>query len=372
MAKANEIVGLDCDAGASLGLRLVLSSRLEEMCALRAAALEWSDPEGVHDMRVASRRLRSAIKDFSPYLRENKLRGPIDDSKQIAEALGDVRDRDVAIIELEKKASEAPADAAVGIGHLISHLRSRRTTARAKLVSTIAKRKLATFQSEFETALDNALKVSRRSKNVEGTADKSCLSFREAGRNIIKTNFQKLQDISVSLYAPFKTKRLHRMRIAAKRLRYATKLFAPCWMDGLAPFDKEIAGLQTSLGELHDCDMWIAELGERLNLARAAVAAGANALDGKTTRRVSSKARKASESAQQAESACLWLLSHFVKVRTEHYRSALTCWHEWERIGFSNRLFAVIEDKPLGVEVPSAAISPAAAVAADILANEGS
>ena len=49
------------------------------MCSLRNQALNWSDPEGVHDMRVSSRRLRGALHDFrdrlvSPGTRA--LRGP--------------------------------------------------------------------------------------------------------------------------------------------------------------------------------------------------------------------------------------------------------------------------------------------------------
>jgi len=351
MAKAGEIIGLDCDASTSVAIRLVLSARLNEMCALRAAALDWSDPEGVHDMRVASRRLRSALKDFSPYLRESKLRGPANELKRIARALGDVRDHDVAIMELEKKASDAPTDVAAGIGQLISELYTTRKRARAALAKVIGKRNLAQFQSDFESSLEGALKVSRRSESGKGSPDKVGSSFREAGRDIIKANLQKVRDLSASLYAPFKPKPLHRMRIGVKRLRYATKLLAPCWTDALDPFDKEIAKLQTSLGALHDCDSWIAELGGNLNPAKVGPGASTDPPDGSTGSRVSSKVRKAAAEALQIANARLWLLDHFVESRTEHYRSALKYWHEWEVTGFQDRLFAVFEAKPPAVDL---------------------
>jgi hypothetical protein len=54
MTKAKEIVGFDCAGSAADGIKIVLSVRVEEMCELRASALDWTDLEGVHHMRVAS------------------------------------------------------------------------------------------------------------------------------------------------------------------------------------------------------------------------------------------------------------------------------------------------------------------------------
>src|SRR5262252_3216110 len=114
MAKAKEIVGLDSDGPAREAIRLVLRSRMDEMCELREAALNWNDPEGIHDIRVASRRLRGALRDFMPYLGKRGLTRCADEIKTIARALGSVRDLDVAIIELEKTAAKAPAEVAPG------------------------------------------------------------------------------------------------------------------------------------------------------------------------------------------------------------------------------------------------------------------
>src|SRR6266536_2221294 len=102
MAKAKQIATIDFDGAADLGMRLALTSRLEEMSALKERVLDWSGPEGVHDMRVASRRLRSALRDFLPYLRKRRLASSINRIREIADALGQIRDQDVAIIALEK------------------------------------------------------------------------------------------------------------------------------------------------------------------------------------------------------------------------------------------------------------------------------
>src|SRR6266540_7143720 len=81
-------------------VRLVVTTRMGEMYALRDQALDWSNPKGIHDMRVASRRLRSALHDFIPYLRKRRLTASLRGIKAIADALGEVRDQDVAIIAL--------------------------------------------------------------------------------------------------------------------------------------------------------------------------------------------------------------------------------------------------------------------------------
>src|SRR5437773_8697758 len=98
MAKARNIPKINCEDAAAEAIRVVLIIRLEEMCALRDHALDWSNPEGVHDMRVSSRRLRSALHDFAPYLHKRRLQVALKQIRDVADALGTVRDQDVAII----------------------------------------------------------------------------------------------------------------------------------------------------------------------------------------------------------------------------------------------------------------------------------
>jgi CHAD domain-containing protein len=321
MAKAKEIEGLDCEASASVGLRLVLRSRLEEMCAFRAAALDWGDPEGVHDMRVASRRLRSVVKDFSPYLRQRKLHHSKEDLKSLADALGAVRDQDVAIMALEKLAMVAPPEMSAGFEQLANERRRERDLARSELEEALTEDALAELQEEFNAALKHALKVSRKRKGADRKSAESD-NFRRMGRDIILAQLRGLQNLSASLYRPLKTKPLHRMRLAAKSLRYALELFDPCWSEQLKPFAKEIARLQTSLGELHDCDEWIARLGTTL-------------LD---------------EGEQSRErSAAVWLLDYFVRERSGYFHAALARWHEWETDGFQQRLAATLSIADFGM-----------------------
>lgn len=366
MAKAKEISGLDYGAGAGDGVRLILRSRFEEMRSFRDAALDWSDIEGVHDMRVASRRLRSALRDFKPYLRERKFRRSNKALKNIADALGAVRDQDVAILALEQLAADAPTEVTAGIEWFADERRLKRDIARAELEQAITDEALAKLEKEFDSALEDGLKVSRKRKTV-GVNRKSAerLSCRDAGREVITERFRELQDLSASLYRPHKIRPLHEMRIAAKRLRYAIELFAPCWNEPLASSAKEIAKMQTSLGELHDCDVWIAEIGTMLRETEQEATGGAP--DDEKADHISSNEDAGSVEAQaRNRSAAIWLLDYFIKERTQHFRDALARWHEWETADFHARLAALLQDEMSANDFTPSALTPAEAVAADI------
>ena len=104
------------------------------------------------------------------------------------------------------------------------------------------------------------------------------------------------------LYLPFEIKELHELRILAKRLRSAIELFAVCWGEEAEAIAKEIALLQTSLGELPDCDIWINDLSARLK---------------RTARKP-----KSDQANLELRNGAAWLLRHFARERMEHYRRA--------------------------------------------------
>ncbi|HEX8686140.1 MAG TPA: CHAD domain-containing protein, partial [Pyrinomonadaceae bacterium] len=131
MAAAKEVEGLDCGAGAGEGIRLVLRTRFGEMYDQRAALSGVEDVKGVHDMRVASRRLRSALRDFKGFYDRKTL--PKRRLKEVARALGEVRDQDVAVEALEEMRSKTSDAEAEGIELLIAERRVLRAQARARL-----------------------------------------------------------------------------------------------------------------------------------------------------------------------------------------------------------------------------------------------
>jgi hypothetical protein len=140
-------------------------------------------------------------------------------------------------------------------------------------------------------------------------------------RAIILDRLKELEKLSNGLFRPFEVENLHEMRIAAKRLRYAIELFQQCWGRSIATYAKRTARLQTALGDVHDCDVWIESFGNEIN-----------------------KARK--QKHDEHLRAFVWLLSHCVKLRTKHVRKAFDLWRDWEAEDAGGKLRTLLDSEP--------------------------
>lgn len=316
MAKAKRIKGIKCNDVASAGIKLVLMTRFGELSSFREAALDWSHPEGVHSMRVASRRLRSALRDFAPYVRKQRLASVLKQLRNIAGALGEVRDQDVAIMALEDLEKRIPSEFLPALKQFIDKRKEIRDAAREELTSILEDSQLQELESAFTTRVDEATAI--RESKTAGTPVRSQISFLLMSRSIILDRLRELEKLSQGLFSPFDIETLHEMRIAAKRLRYAIELFQQCWGHSIATYAKRVARMQTALGEVHDCDVWIESFGNEV-----------------------SKARKQKQTEQVA--AFVWLLSYFVKLRTKHLRKTFDLWRDWEAHDMSGNLRAALQ-----------------------------
>jgi CHAD domain-containing protein len=320
MAKSKPKSSQDCSAPAEKVIPLVLRAQLKAMCKLRRQALDWDDPEGVHAMRVCSRRLRSAMSDLRPYVR---VRLPRVRLRSIADALGAVRDRDVALLALQEFSAQAKAEAAAGIEQIAGEFQKQRKEARARLKLAIRPAIIDGFREEFQDGLKE-LAMASAPQPAPSAQNPPLVTFRDIGRLIILERINEVRDAAHHLYFPFHIKELHELRILAKRLRYGVEMFSGCWKPDLHTVAKEISLLQTSLGELHDCDVWLEALSARLKH-----------LDRK---------RHPDEQDQRVRAGAIWLTRHFAAERMDHYRAALGRWQEWTANDFLLKLESVLKD----------------------------
>jgi CHAD domain-containing protein len=286
------------------------------MQSWRDAALDWADPEGVHSMRVASRRLRSTLRDVAPYLHKRRLSGAMKQIKNLADALGEVRDHDVALLALEELKSHTPPDLSAGLNQFIETRSGVREQARKDLTAAIETAALKHLELKFVAAVDEAIAVSSRPKKHH--QNKPPLTFAEMSREIILDRLKEFEKRSEGLFKPLDVDALHDMRIAVKRLRYALELFSRCWPRTVGAQAKRAARIQGALGELHDCDVWIESVGKQII-----------------------RARKQKEKQQVA--VLLWLLSHFLRLRAKQLTRAFARWREWETQDASGKLRAALE-----------------------------
>ncbi len=135
-------VELDCEASFSQAAARVVEVRSKEVFKHSDGVLDISDVEPVHDMRVATRRLRAALEVFAPCFPEKRHRKALKKVKALADALGERRDADVEIALLEgllDEATEADCGALLG---LIKELRARQAEANEALAPYVAPKRL--------------------------------------------------------------------------------------------------------------------------------------------------------------------------------------------------------------------------------------
>lgn len=94
------------------------------------------------------------------------------------------------------------------------------------------------------------------------------------GRLVIDARLDELLSWRQALVEPEQVQELHDMRIAAKRLRYAVEILDVCF-PGSKEILKDLRDMQEAMGDIHDLDVLIALLRERLQRVDAAIEQGA-------------------------------------------------------------------------------------------------
>jgi CHAD domain-containing protein len=115
----------------------IVGRRAEELFATDGV-LDTADIEGVHDMRVATRRLRAVLEIFAPCFPPAEHKALLKEVKALADALGERRDPDVQLAALEEFAAAAPASARGGARLLADRVRARQQAANAALAEALA------------------------------------------------------------------------------------------------------------------------------------------------------------------------------------------------------------------------------------------
>jgi CHAD domain-containing protein len=125
MAKAADIPDLAADMAFREAAARAVEVRTEELFGHGQGVLDTDDIERVHDMRVASRRLRAVLEIFSACFPKQEYRVTLKEVKALADALGERRDPDVAIAALSEIESGLTDDDRPGIESLIGEFRER-------------------------------------------------------------------------------------------------------------------------------------------------------------------------------------------------------------------------------------------------------
>jgi CHAD domain-containing protein len=158
VAKARKIPGLSEHDPYALAAARIVGVRTREVIEHSADVLDISDIERVHDMRVATRRLRAALEVFAPCFPKKRFRATLREVNALADALGERRDRDVTIAALSDVAAAMGAAERTGIESLVSELRGEQASANDELVPFVAEERLAALVDRLEELVGEAVR----------------------------------------------------------------------------------------------------------------------------------------------------------------------------------------------------------------------
>jgi CHAD domain-containing protein len=256
-----------------LATRKIVGQQLLRLRANVKGALEGLDPEYLHDLRVAIRRLRSALRLLAEVLgpkRCNVLRAELG---WIGQILGAVRDLDVFIRNLQAQARRLAE--AGGIATLLAEeLERQREPARRTLCAALASRRFAHLMSRLEAVAASPAPHRPRGRHNVPVVEVAPILIRRAQKRVLKLGR------TIGLDSPAAD--LHRLRILFKRLRYTCEFFREAFVepaagkDLLADYVQAMVRFQDCLGEHQDAVVAMARIQE---LATDMVRRGALAPD---------------------------------------------------------------------------------------------
>jgi len=257
------------------------------------------DPEWIHQMRVGVRRLRSCLALARRHLPPAALGHVEDDLRWLAAALGPARDLDVFTKDTlpgMRGASRHAAVAASAFDHALAPLEAH---ALARLAAARREARDAVASKRFTRLLlcGGALAATPHLGAIEGSAEAAALAERATAfaAKVLARRHRKLAK-GIAQLVEMPPGERHRMRILAKRLRYATEFFAPLFPGRRArAYRKALAELQAVLGTLNDAAVaaaLAAELGDPASPG-AAMVAGWAAAQGEGAAQALDRARRA-------------------------------------------------------------------------------
>jgi CHAD domain-containing protein len=159
VAKARAIPDLTADDAYADAAAKIVEVRASELVEHAEGVLDTGDIERVHDMRVATRRLRAALEIFEPCFPQKAFSEALTEVKRLADALGERRDRDVAIASLHAFNDQMAAPDRRGVDSLITQLRTEQEEANTALAAMVEQANLRALRESMDELVREARSV---------------------------------------------------------------------------------------------------------------------------------------------------------------------------------------------------------------------
>lgn len=205
------------------------------------------DIEELHDMRVATRRMRAAFRVFGSAFKKTVIKPYLKGVRATRKALGDVRDLDVFMAKAHSYTETLPEEQRDGLGLLINLWRNEREQARKEMIKYLDSDDYERFTREFYDFL-----------STPGAGVKTTTSAQPNPNRVAQIApvyiYQMLANVRAyeTILESATLDQLHSLRIAIKRLRYAIEFFESVLGDRADEVIDDLKKIQDHLGDLND------------------------------------------------------------------------------------------------------------------------
>ncbi len=252
--------GILVEDGMAEAGRKVWCLNFAEMLAHEDGTRLGEEIEALHDMRVATRRMRSAFDVFGSYFKDKAVQPYLKGLRQTGRALGRVRDLDVL---LEKAAAYQEA---VGVNTpgslepLLENWRQQRDAARQRMLSHLGSQAYLDFKSTFNRFVQTPGLGARQTRPDQVEA---AYRVRDVVPMMI---YQRLAAVRAydAVLDTASLVQLHALRIEFKKLRYSVEYFREVLGSEARAVIDDLKKMQDHLGDLHDADVACQLLGDFL------------------------------------------------------------------------------------------------------------
>ena len=261
-ANGPRAIGVLPDDSLPEAARKVIKYHFARMRAKERGTRDGSDLEDLHNMRVATRRMRAAWRVFDDAFKPGKTRKLRRRLRILADRLGAVRDLDVLIDGLESYRLGLDPDQQPGLEPLLALWRRQRSSDRDLLIDELDSGRYAEFLDEMKEFLEAG---ANEAANVASPTLPHRIRDRVPSQ--IWAAYEAVRAFELVLpWADVET--LHQLRIASKWLRYDLEFFGETLGPDSTRLLERVVALQDFLGCLHDADV-AAKLARDVLVARA-------------------------------------------------------------------------------------------------------
>lgn len=249
-AKARRSPGVLPDDPLSEAGRKVWRYHFALMLLNEAGTRLGEDIEALHDMRVATRRMRAAFEVFGEAFNSKALKPHLKGLRATGRALGSVRDLDVFMEKAQHYLESLPEEQRGGLQPLLDAWLAERVTARVQMSAYLNSSKYRDFVAKFFKFLSTPGEGAR--PHAPGQPIPSLV--RELAPVLIYTRLAAVRSFD-PLLANATVEQFHALRIEFKKLRYTVEYFSEVLGKEAKSVINEIKALQDHLGDLNDAQV---------------------------------------------------------------------------------------------------------------------